>query len=275
MSEQERPGALESAQPLADEDLGLFREAVKGGDLGTVKRMLQLYPDLLFVEDACYGDLVRAATDLHPEVADFLARVELQHLREGSVPDSHLYAAIHDLGEAAHVSTGYPGCEGLRSEAEPVVAGFLTHAKPQIRYIAVSVLTVHWDLRHYVAVLMRMSMNDPDEWVRQIAISGTGWLLRESQNREGTRFLIGIFRNSEEPSWIRESAYDGLLEIWRGWDFAHAEWLRRLAVEQELSTAADQAQTEAERGQLEERRVRLWEEFVDWDFVARLEGEET
>ena len=273
MSEQE-PAQSESDQPLANEDLGLFRQAVKSGDLGTVKRMLQLYPDLLFEEDDYYGDLVRAATDLHPEVADFLARVELQRLREGSVPDAHLYGAIHDLGEAAHVSTGYAGCESLRLEAEPVVAGFLTHAEPQIRYIAVSVLTVHWDLRHYVDALMRMSMNDPDEWVRQIAISGIGVLLQGSQDRDGTRFLIGLFQNSEERSWIRQTAYDGLLEIWRGWEFAHAEYLRRLAYEQELRGAADQAPTEAERGQLEERRARLWEEFVDWDFVARLRREE-
>jgi len=133
----------------ATEEARSFLDAIKAGDLETVRQMIQSNGDLLFVIDDYYGSPVRAATNKHAEIADFLARIELQRLREGSVPKNHLYGAIHDLGEAAHSETGYRGCESLRSEAEPVVAGFLAHDDEEIRYIAMSVLATHWDMKHY------------------------------------------------------------------------------------------------------------------------------
>ncbi len=105
---------------------------------------------------------MRAAADSpHPDVADYLAHSLLERLREGTVPD--VYGAIHDLGEAAHSTTGYRGCEILRAEAEPVVAGFLKHPEPNLRYIAINVLSFHWDMTRHARVFQQISQNDLDD----------------------------------------------------------------------------------------------------------------
>src|SRR5438445_1151764 len=107
------------------EEARAFLEALKTGDLDAVRRMIQGNRNLLFITDDYYGSPVRAATDTHPEIADFLARIELRRLGEGSVPEDELYGGLEFLGEAARSETGYRGCESLRAEAEPVVAGYL------------------------------------------------------------------------------------------------------------------------------------------------------
>lgn len=254
------------------EDVSVFLEAVKTGDLNRVKRMLRAHPDLLFVVDDYYGSPVRASTDSpDPRVADYLAHVELGRLRDGSVPREHLYGVIHDLGEAAHFDTGYAGCDSLRREAEPVIVDFLANDDPQIRYIAISVLTVHWDLRQHAGVLKRMGLSDPAEEVRQIAVSGLGWLLRATQDKSAIQFLIGILRDSSQPEWIRETAYEGLLEVWHGFNAAHAMFLQRLEAEKLSRAAGEGAETEHERGQTERQAGTVWQDFVDWDWVAKLE----
>lgn len=254
------------------EDVGVFLEAVKTGDPNRVKRMLRAHPDLLFVVDDYYGSPVRAATDSpNPRVADYLAHVELGRLRDGSVPGEHLYGAIHDLGEAAHFDTGYAGCDSLRREAEPIIVGFLAHDDPQIRYIAISVLTVHWDLRQHAGVLTRMGLSDPAEEVRQIAVSGLGWLLRGTLDKDATHLLIGILRDCTVPEFIRETAYEALLEVWHGFKTAHKMFLRRLEAEELLRAAAGSAETDEERAQIEQQAGMVWQDFVDWDFVTRLE----
>jgi hypothetical protein len=208
--------------------------------------------------------------DQHPEIADFLARIELQRLREGSVSKDHLYGAIHDLGETAHSETGYRGCEGLRAEAEPVVAGFLAHEDEQIRYIAMSVLALHWDLKHYAQTFQSMGRTDPDEFVRQMAVSNVGFLLRGSRDREACRFLLGIFRDPAQPACMREEAYEGLVEIWQGWDAAQALWARKIKQKDLLRAEAERT---GEGLQAERLSENAWEGFVDWNFVAQVEQE--
>lgn len=264
-SKRERPDARETR---------LFFEAIEAGDLATVRQLLQTNHDLLFIHDDYYGSPVRAAIDYpYPEVADYLARLKLKALQEGGIPPGKLYGAIHDLGEAAHSATGYRGCEKLRAEAEPIVAGFLAHDEPQMRYIAISVLSSHWDLSRYATLFQQMSLNDPDEYVRQIALSAVGFLLRGTRDHEATRLLTSIFRDAGQPAWIREEAYEGLVEVWQGFDAAHALFLRKLRAEKPLRTAAEQAQTKSEKTRIERRVEEMWEGFVDWDFVAQVERE--
>lgn len=248
-----------------------FLSAIKAGDLEIVKRMVQVNPDLLFVTDDYYGSPVRAATDKHPEIADYLARVELQRLREGNVPRVWLYGAIHDLGKAAHFESGYHGCEVLRAEAEPVVAGFLAHDDPQIRRIAIDVLETHWDMKHHAHTFQAMGLDDPEEDVRQIAVSAVGFLLRDSHDRDASRFLLGIFQDPAQPAWIRETAYDGLVKIWQGFDAAHALFVRRLRREKSQRAEAEKTGAADERTQSGLQRESACDEFVDWDFMARVE----
>jgi len=237
-----------------------FFEAIKAGDLETVRRMIQSDGDLLF-----YGSPVREAIDYYPEIADFLARIELKRLKEGSVSREHLYGAIHDLGEAAHSKTGYRGCESLRAEAEPVVAAFLTDDDDQIRYIVMSVLALHWDLKHYAQVFQSMAQTDPDEFVRQMALSNVGFLLRGSRDRDAGGFLLGIFRDPVQPGDMREEAYESLVEIWQGWNAAQALRVRKRGQK-------DVRRAEAERaGEGFEAAQNAWEALVDWKFVAQVE----
>ena len=236
-----------------------FLKTVKAGDLEAVKRMIQSNRDLLFAIDESRDSPVTTATDTHPGVADYLAHTELQRLQEGSVPEVHLYGAIHDLGEAAHAETGYRGCEALRAEAEPVIAGFLAHTDPQIRYIAVNVLAIHWDMKHYAKTFQQLALTDPEDDVRQIAVSAVGFLLRDSRDVDAARFVLGILRDPAQPAWIRESAYGALEEIWLGFGSSFALSQKRQR-EQTLRAASGKRLTED-----------TWEELADWDFVAQVE----
>jgi len=142
------------------------------------------------------------------------------------VSPEHLYGAIHDLGGAAHSGTGYVGCEAMRREAEPIVAGFLADDDPHLGYIAISVLATRWDRRHYAEILKRMSLLDPDERVREIATSNVGRLLRGTRDRDAVDLLSGILWDTGQPEWIRRTAYEGLLKIWHGSDACHRWFLR-------------------------------------------------
>jgi hypothetical protein len=258
--------------PASADIASLFLKAVKAGDLASVQAIVNDHSDLLLAKDDYYGSAVRAATDLPlPDVADYLAHVLLQRLREGTVPPEHLYGAIHDLGEAARVATGYRGCEHLRCEAEPVVAGFLAHDDPRMRYIAISVLSVHWDLSRHAESLKRMCLLDPDEWVRQIAVSGLGWLLRGTRDRKATHLLMGIVRDADQPEWIRETSYEGLLEIWHGADTAHRWFLEVMRGQEQVRAAAERAETDDATMEVERQAERVWQDFVDWEWLSQLE----
>ncbi|HEU5298685.1 MAG TPA: hypothetical protein VFW08_04240 [bacterium] len=194
---------------------GTFLSAIRAGDLIRVANMLEEDPDLLFVHDDYYGSPVRVATDLHPHIADHLARVELARLRAGAVAREELYSAIHDLGEAAHGTTGYPGCEKLRTEAEPTVAGFLHHPEPSIRYIAINVLSFHWDLQTYVDTLLQTSQNDPADEVRQIALSAAAWLARGTRHPAVAKELLSIIEDATRSAQERAYAYHDLVTVWQ------------------------------------------------------------
>jgi hypothetical protein len=81
----------------------LFFDAIRAGDLGRVRQMLQDNSDLLLIEDDRKRSPVLRATDSpFPEVADYLSRALLQRIRKGTIPQGRLYGALHDLGEALH-----------------------------------------------------------------------------------------------------------------------------------------------------------------------------
>ncbi len=265
---------FDSRRDESDSDQArVFREAIKGGDLNAVRQMIHTNPDLLFIRDET-GGLMRAVTDSpNSDVADYLARSMLQRLREGTIPDAHVYSAIHFLGEAAHSETGYRGCEILRAEAEPVVAGFLVHPKPNMRYIAIMVLALHWDLSRYARAFQRISQSDVDDSVRAIALRSVGLLLRGTRDYDAARLLLSIFRDSAQEAGARETAYEGLVDVWHGSDAYYALFLRKRRAEEPLREEAEKAKTEGEKIEVERRLDRLWEDFVDWDFVAQVERE--
>jgi hypothetical protein len=252
----------------------VFREAIKAGDLHAVKQLLHTTPNLLFIGDDYYGSPVRAAADSrNPDVADHLARSMLQRLREGTILDAHLYGALHDLGEAAHSTTGYRGCEILRAEAEPVVAGFLAHPEPNLRYIAISVLSFHWDMTRYARVFQQISQNDLDDDVRGIALGAMSWLLRGTRDHEAARLLLSILRGSTQEALDRKWAYEELVLVWQGWDASRVLSVKKTEREKPIREAAKEATTWKERMEIEKGLDRAWEDIVDWGFVAQVERE--
>ena len=127
---------------------------------------------------------------------------KLRALRQGEVEEEYLYALIHEFGNAGF------------EEAEEEVARFLTHSDPDLRYIAVNVLALHWGKAAYRPVFERMVFDDPDSNDRGIAARALGYLLRESRDKRATRLLIQKVRETDEDRYAIEAAYEALLDIW-------------------------------------------------------------
>jgi len=257
-----------------------FFEAIAEGNLNRVKFILAEDPDLLFadLDDRSRSPTIEALDSGHHDVTDYLAREGLRRLEEGTVPGKHLYGVIHDLGEVAHSEAGYPLAERLRAEAEPVVVQLLRDEDESFRSIAINVLGLHWDLRRHRETFQSMMLDDPDDDVRRLAVACFGYVLRGSRDWEATKPLLNKFRDKDEGHSTRETAYEALLEIWLGFDAAHQRSLEVETARGPLDTASRDASHRENYElslQLGEQAHRIWENYIDSDFIAKLErGEE-
>ena len=203
----------------------------------------------------------------------------LRALREDQIELDDLYSLIHDFGEAHFIS------------AEPDVARFLEHPDPQIRYVAVHVIAFDWGMLKYRGALEGMLVGDPDGFVRQIAASGLGHLLRESRDARVIRLLLQTLRRDDEDGSVREAAYEALLDVWlpsskpldklEGMQNRLAQTSRiverSLALSKELGQAQLSGDSEKAFAISEELRIlgqaweESWQEHVDWGAVAAIE----
>ncbi len=171
----------------------------------------------------------------------------LRALRGDRVSSEDLYHVIHEFGEGGFI------------EAEPDVAQFLVHDNPQLRYIAINVLTLHWGMVKYRRELERIIVDDGDEDVRRIAVVGLGYVLRESHDSQATRLLIAKLRDISEDIDVRQTAFDALMDIWlpttRREKYEHDSLLRTLR----------EAKALVENPKLPE------ELHIDWDIVEAIE----
>jgi hypothetical protein len=103
-----------------------------------------------------------------------------------------------------------------------------------------------------------MTLTDPDDDVRQIALSSVGYLRRSTKDVGTARFLLSIFQDTAQDPSMRQTAYEGLVEGWQGGD----AWL---AVIRKI--------IEAERRSPGLKRDKIWESVVNWDFVRLVEGQ--
>ncbi len=104
-------------------------------------------------------------------------RERLRALREGRIKLEDLYSLLDELDESDS------------TYAEPDVARLLEHENPIVRYTAIVVLALRWDMRRYHDKLEAMLANDLDADVRRMAASALGWLLRGSRDPKATELL--------------------------------------------------------------------------------------
>lgn len=193
-------------------------------------------------------------------------RDKLIALRENRILEGELYQTLHELGASGFTA------------AEPEVAKFLTHDKPQLRYIAIHVLGLQWDMKAYRHVFEDMMLKDVDENVRRVAASALGYLLRETKDRGTLRLLVKKVRQKEENIYVRETAYWALQDIWFEESIRAKQW-RKQALE---SLSAESAHL----GEIKQRLARgedfedpiehLKEELekrIDWALLESIERE--
>src|SRR5437773_1936946 len=109
------------------------------------------------------------------------------------------YELLHTFGNSAFL------------EARSTVESFLNDSDPQLRYISLNVLVLHWSLQEYRETSLRMLETDPDSDVRRLAATCVGTLFAESKSPEALRALLAIISADEE--WdVRDAAYVALLE---------------------------------------------------------------
>lgn len=123
-------------------------------------------------------------------------------LAKGTVGED-IYGVIHELGEA-----GYLPAEGL-------ISRYLSDPDPELRYIALSVLILHWGLPHYRQAAESM-LGDPDSEVRLMAASCLGVLLLAARDAQAVKRLLQVIDDDSEEPMVRDRAYEALEPILRG-----------------------------------------------------------
>jgi len=199
-------------------------------------------------------------------------------LRDGQIGDEYLYDLIQEFGKVHFVT------------AAPDVARLLQHADPQIRYMAINVLTFDWDLLKYRDAVEPL-VADPIYYVRQQAIMGLGYLLRGSRDVRATKLFLQKLKSVDEDGSVREAAYEALLDMWlppskRAPTFEQVrsglpELSKRatttLALSRELGRAKASGDSERVLAIAEEMRIFVknwdesWQARVDWEAVAAIE----
>jgi hypothetical protein len=104
-----------------------------------------------------------------------------------------------------------------------------------------------------------------------MAVSGLGWLLRGTQDQDATQLLLGLVLDVSQNALVRESAYESLLEIWHGFDVAHRWFLRVLEAQERVRATAERPRTDEAEAESEQLAGMVWRDYVDWDWVARLD----
>src|SRR5579883_220349 len=131
------------------------------------------------------------------EEAQARAEVEadLATLHRGEIPRQGIFDTIHQFGEERFM------------DALPDIQRYLTSPDERLRYIALHVLTQHYQLPDYALIAMDMLKNDPDEECRLMAISGLLTLRRDSADPAALKVLASVVRDEHEDTPVRERAY--------------------------------------------------------------------
>lgn len=217
-----------------------YLRAVRGGNPDKVRRVLRKNRSLLEEEETLLApiyflkpDVVRVVVE---EVSRLFGRDRFYH--------RGLYGLLHWFGEAQ------------TKELERDVLRFLRHRRSDMRYIALNVLTLHWNMRKHRWKYVKLMNTDPDVSVRSLAATGLGHVLAVSRDRKASHLMVRTMKDNSEDFSVRRAAYRALRAIWIPW--------RRLRVES-AGYFRDKLDETVEND------LAAWKQWVDWDFVARAE----
>jgi HEAT repeat protein len=125
----------------------------------------------------------------------------LADLRSGRLPLHDLPDVIHEFGEERF------------DEALPEIVASLTSPNERVRYMALHVLTFHFQLKDYKPAAIEMLLHDPDEDCRRQAAAGLGSLMKNTEDRESLHALAQVVHNEEETEAVCASAYKSMYSI--------------------------------------------------------------
>jgi len=83
---------------------------------------------------------------------------------------------------------------------------------------------------------------------------------------------LSIFRDLGQDASMRQTAYEGLVEVWQGSNAATSVFVRMRQIEEPLGAEGKAAEEDKRIGS-KLRTEKVWEDVVDWKFVAEVEGE--
>ena len=125
----------------------------------------------------------------------------LADLRAGRLRPYSLSETIHEFGEEHF------------EEALPEIVSSLNSTNERVRYMALHVLTFHFQLKDYKPSAIEMLLHDPDEECREQAASGLGALMKNTGDLESLHVLAKVVHNEEEPKLTRAIAYASMYSI--------------------------------------------------------------
>ncbi|SRR5579884_2092042 len=127
----------------------------------------------------------------------------LKALHRGDLSDREIYYAIQSFGET--------NFQEVRPEVEP----FLTHENPELRCVALKVLTQYWRLSEHWETARSVMLHDPDVECRFRAASDLGALQMNTQDELTLKTLAQVVYNEQEELTVRESAYAAMRAVLR------------------------------------------------------------
>jgi len=125
----------------------------------------------------------------------------LEALRQGTKATDEIYQTIHLFGRMNF------------QEARPEVERFLTNESPELRLIALLVLTQHWHLAEHWQTARHFLEQDPDRECRMTGAAALKALKRNTQDRRTLAVLARVVRNERENHLVRQAAYAAMRGI--------------------------------------------------------------
>jgi len=125
----------------------------------------------------------------------------LEALRQGALSPREIYHAIQAFGEMNF------------QEARPEVEHFLKSEDPELRFVALKVLTQYWRLTEHWKTARDVLLHDPDEDCRFRAAGNLGSLMMNTHDKPTLSILARVVHNEQEKRVVRSAAYAAMRGI--------------------------------------------------------------